>query len=205
MRSSARRTLAFMPRRVSRVSGRVPSFARPAGRAAPSAPARPEPRSVMDARLRCPTAVCPPDRAKRVSRGLQQETRVAGKARRAPSESRSWICPGPRRKQGGRHGMHNRDGAYANPVGAPAPEFLQADCGRDRTIEMSPNRSPRSNRSESRRDRPGHGSRVRGSGARESESSDRTAARSRAMLSSAAVEICCAHDDPHGNAPTGDG
>jgi hypothetical protein len=49
---------------------------------------------------------------------------------------------------------------------------------------LSPNRSPRSNRSESRSDRPGHGSRVRGSGARESKSSDRTAVRSRAMLSS---------------------
>ena len=31
MRSSARRTLAFMPRRVSRASGRVPSFARNSG------------------------------------------------------------------------------------------------------------------------------------------------------------------------------
>ena len=48
--------------------------ARPGGRAASSAPARPDPRSVMDARLRCPTAVCPPGRATQVSHRSGVET-----------------------------------------------------------------------------------------------------------------------------------
>ena len=47
----------------------------PARRAAPSAPAKPEARSVLDARLRCQTAVCPPGRAKRVLAAQHAQTR----------------------------------------------------------------------------------------------------------------------------------
>jgi len=48
MTPPARRTLAFMPRRVSRASGRVPSFARPAGQT------RPEGRVMLSGASRAP-------------------------------------------------------------------------------------------------------------------------------------------------------
>ena len=74
---------ALVLARVSCAPSARTSYARPAGRAAPSAPAKPEPRSVMDARLRCPTAVCPPGRALRVraaqlAETCSRKTRVSG-------------------------------------------------------------------------------------------------------------------------------
>jgi hypothetical protein len=70
-------------------------------------------------------------RVLQVWRSERQETRDAGKARRAPSESRSWRCPGLRRKQGAgdgvepgaipmqRHGVASRLSALRLPPSRP--------------------------------------------------------------------------------------